>query len=80
MLSFAGNRVCQNYELNSQDSLLKPLLDYATHLIKTLNEKNFMVAIEGNLITNYPTHQHNNFIVLDLACENVPQLLEQVNI
>lgn len=37
-----------------------------------------MVAIDRELITNFPTHQHNNFIVMDLACENLLQLVKQV--
>lgn len=59
---------------------MNQLLDYAIHLMKALNERNFMVAIEQNVnvITNFPAHQHNNFIVLDFACENVTQLVDQV--
>lgn len=48
--------------------------------MKTLNERNFMVAIERNLITDIPPHHHNNVIVLDLACENAKQLLELVSV
>lgn len=39
-----------------------------------------MVAIKQNLIEYFPTHRHTNFIVLDLACENVEQSLEKVKI
>jgi hypothetical protein len=47
--------------------------------MKVLNERNFMVAIQNpSLITNFPKHQHNNFIVFDLLCENTKQLLEKV--
>lgn len=38
-----------------------------------------MAAIERS-IKNFPTHQHNNFIVLDFACENVEQFLKRVKI
>jgi hypothetical protein len=53
--------------------ILIVLPDYAIHLIRSLNELNFMVAINSFLI-----HQHNNFIVFDLACENAKQTMEQV--
>lgn len=48
--------------------------------MKALNEKRFMVAIHQNLIESFPIHQHNNFIVLDLACENVKPALKQVKL
>lgn len=60
-------------------SLKIRLPENAIHLMKTLNERNFMVAIHQNLINNtLPTHQHSNFIVLDFACENIKQLMKQV--
>jgi hypothetical protein len=47
--------------------------------MRTLNERNFMVGIERSVIVgNVPPHRHNNFIVLDLACENARQLLDEV--
>lgn len=53
--------------------------DYAIHLTKVLNKRNFMVAIQDpNVITELPIHQHNNFIVFDFACENSKQLLDRV--
>lgn len=53
--------------------------DYAIHLLKALNERNFMVAIQKpSVITDFPIHQYNNFIVLDFACENSKQLLDRV--
>lgn len=55
------------------------LPDYSIHLMRTLNERNFMVGIERSLIVGYvPAHRHDNFIVLDLACENARQLLDKV--
>lgn len=60
-------------------SLRDSLSDYSIHLMKALNERNFMVSIQkSSLITELPTHQHNNFIVFDIACENSKQLLDRV--
>lgn len=56
------------------------LSDCAIHLMKALNERGIMVAIQKpSVITDFPVHQHNNFIVLDFACENTKQLLDRVS-
>lgn len=40
-----------------------------------------MVAIhnKNERITDFPAHQHNNFIVLDFACENVKESMGGVS-
>lgn len=74
----AGNLVRKiSFTLKSLPKL--SFQDNAMHFIRSLNERNFMVALELNSIPNAPPHQHNNFIVLDLACENAKTLLEQVS-
>lgn len=71
----------KNYEyLTRIISLKDSHSDYAKHLLKTLNDQNFVVAIKQNLIDNFPTHEHNNVIALDLTCENVENSLEKVKI
>ncbi|CRL00245.1 CLUMA_CG013518, isoform A [Clunio marinus] len=56
--------------------------NYEIKLIKTLNMQNFMVSVqqEQDIInkSSFPIHQHNNFIVLDLSCENSKQLLNEL--
>lgn len=78
MHSFAGNSVSGFHRPSL--SLSDQFTDSAAHLIKTLNSRNFLVAIHRAVIESLPTHQHNNFIVLDLACENAKQLLEPVKV
>lgn len=45
--------------------------------MKALNEKNFMVSVQRAEVKNLPINrqiEHNNFFVLDFACENAAQL------
>ena len=51
----------------------------AINFVRTLNERNFMVSMKRNF-NYFPSHQHNNLVVLDLACEKAEQLMEKVNI
>lgn len=54
--------------------------DRRIQLLKSLNDRHVMIAIANDKFSSYNTAgQHNNFMVIDFACDNVEQLFDQVS-